>query len=125
MLTNKMPLAIYLDFPKFTFNFTLRRKHLLNLSSAILRSDWEMSRLWFVSLQNSEKSVGIVEIGPCGTEINQSGCCDWQVGKKSGKRRQKGSEKRLRKGSEKGCERVTVAMIIKLATDESCLASKL
>ena len=53
----------------------------------ILRSDWDMSRLWFVNLKNSEKSVGIVEIGPCGTEIPQSGCCDGcQVSKKGCKR---------------------------------------
>ena len=35
--TNKMLLAIYIDFPKFSLNFTLRRKHLLNLSSAEVR----------------------------------------------------------------------------------------
>ena len=38
---------------KIQFPKKLRRKHLLNLSSAILRLDW--SRLWFGSLQNSEK----------------------------------------------------------------------
>ena len=61
MQTNKMPLAIYIDFPKFSFNFTLKRKHLLNLSSAILKSDWDMSRV-VCQPTKQRKSVAIVEI---------------------------------------------------------------
>ena len=66
--------------------------------------------------KTAKKIVGIVR--PCGTEIPQSGCCDGcQVGKK---KKGKGGEKEA-KGWRKGDKMV---MIIKLATDESWLASK-
>ena len=115
--TNKMLLAIYIDFPKFRFNFTLRRKHLLNLSSAIL-SDWDMSRVVCQPPKQWKKCWNHRNWTMWG--IPQSGCCvGCQVGKKlkGCKRGQKRWWKRLQKGDK-------VAMIINLATDESSLASK-
>ena len=95
-----------------------------------MRKFYEILKIFFVVFfqsdcnlsanKNSKKSVGIVKkIRPCGTEIPQRGCCDGcQVGKKKQKRKLKGGfQKRLQKGDK-------VAMIIKLATDKSWLASK-
>ena len=98
--TNEMPLAIYLDFPKFTFNFTLRRKHLLNLSSAILRSDWDMSTVVCQPPKQQKK---------CWNRWNRT-MWDWDTSKwmlwwvsswqKSGKKEAKGWRKRLQKGGD-------------------------
>ena len=122
---NKMPLAIYIDFPKFSFNFTLRRKHLLNLSLAILRSDWVQSGLSASLIRNkvleskSSKSNHDTKI----LLRYLKGDDVLGVGKKVAKRRQKCGKKGCKKVA-KGWQKLDkVAMIINLATDESWLAT--
>ena len=123
--TNKMPLAIYIDFPKFSFNFTLRRKYLLNLSSATLRSDWNMSRVVCQPTKQRKK---------CWNCWNWT-MWDWDTSKwmlwwvsswqkKVAKRRWKGGKRVVKKVAKWWRKVGKVAMIINLATDKSWLASK-
>ena len=62
-------------FTKIQFPKKLRRKHILNISWSILRSDWDMFRV-VCQPPKQRKSVWIIQIGPRETEIRQSGCFD-------------------------------------------------
>ena len=106
-----MLLAIYI--PKIQFQKNLRRKNLLNHSSAILRSAWNMSR---VVCQPPKQRKKVLESSKSDHGLRYLKV-DVVMGVKLTKKVAKRRQKRLQKGDK-------VAMIVNLATDKSWLASK-